>query len=88
MCSANDGTSSAGKDLYDAGKCLLGGKCPEPPKVTINTLEGSASQTFSYGVRFTEGVFFKDSKATVLSSNCGLDVTSMKIDGKVKIIPA
>ena len=56
--------------------------------MTINTLEGSASQTFSYGVGFTEGVFFKDSKATVLSSNCGLDVTNMKIDGKVKIIPA
>ncbi|KAF2827829.1 hypothetical protein CC86DRAFT_404870 [Ophiobolus disseminans] len=82
------GAISAGKDLYDAMKCILG-SCPAPPQVTVNMLEGTSKQDFSLSAAMSpkNGEIFKDSIATVLCADCYIKVSSLRLEGLVRVLP-
>lgn len=78
---------SAGKDLYDAFKCIFG-SCPAPPQVTVNMLEGKTTQEFKMSSQLTQGgLVYGNSKATVLCANCYIKVSSLKVEGTVRVLP-
>jgi hypothetical protein len=68
-------------------KCVFG-SCPKPPQVTITTLEGKTSQEFKLNSKLSKGgLLYSDSKATVLCADCYIEVSSLKIEGNVKVQP-
>lgn len=81
---------AAGKALYDLGKCIFGGSCGSPPQVTITSLLGTGSQEIKYRSKFSEGLIYSTSKASiaVASEGAGIDLQSMKLEGKVKVTPS
>lgn len=81
------GAIAAGKDLYDGLKCLFG-SCPSPPQVTITMLEGKTTQDLSFSSTLTQnGKIYGDSKATVLCVNCYVKISSLKVEGTVRVLP-
>jgi hypothetical protein len=80
------GLISAGRDLYNGLKCLFGG-CPAPKQVMA--LEGTFTQVTKISVAYNpNALIFIDRGTRVNCVKCSLDVSSLRIEGKVVIIPS
>lgn len=80
------GLISAGRDLYNGIKCLFGG-CPAPKQV--QALEGTFTHQTKISVAYNpNALVFIDRGTRVNCVKCGITVSSLRIEGKVVVIPS
>lgn len=81
------GAISAGKDAYDAVKCLFG-DCPAPPQKTVSALVASATQAWSMKLALNKDALIMANRGTtVRCANCYIEVSSLRLEGKVQVLP-